>query len=253
MTLRPRSTSPRSTSRSTLRSPVRSVVENLLGGDGQHRLWPGQSQSGRVAVVRGFDVGSREFRGAIRDAAAAQGWSSIDLPVTPAFGALPAGEVRLVVVARASLLPLGERCAAHWGAHLLGPAVAVTDPSVFSQRSAPGLRATSAAGARDAVAARLSISGPARYRIGGGPQIAAESLALEPSTAGILVESGTREATGLRMAERPLEFELDREAEAMLDGHPTMLAPGRYTVTARPTAFHRVVVDHEPVGSPSLV
>lgn len=253
MTIRPRSTSPGSTSRSTLRSPVRSVVENLLAGNGQHRLWPGEPKSGRVAVVRGFDVGSREFRGAIRDAATARGWSSIDVPVTPGFGALPAGEVRLVVVARASLLPLGERCAAHWGAHLLGPEVAITDPSALSHCSVPGLRVTSATGAHDAVAARLSISGPARYRIGGGPQITAESLALEPSAAGILVESGTPPTTGLRMAERPLDFELDREAEAVLDGHPTTLPPGRYTVTARPAAFHRVVVDHEPVSSPSLV
>lgn len=114
------------------------MLEHLLDPATATEVFPDGARSGRVAVVRGFDVSSREFRGTIGDLADARGLSVLDLPSAPAFGAVPAHEdVRLVVVARSSLLAQAERCAAFWGAPVLGPAV--EQPRVRGPAACPGI------------------------------------------------------------------------------------------------------------------
>lgn len=162
MTVRVRNTLPHSRPPAPHRSSTsRSMLEHLLAADTATELFGGGRRSGRVAVVRGFDVGGREFRGAIGELADASGLSVLDLPSTPAFGAVPAAEdVRLVVVARSSLLPPAERCAAFWGAPVLGPAVANSlGPVVL--RPAPGLQITVSDRAADGVPSRAGNRGRA--------------------------------------------------------------------------------------------
>lgn len=217
------------------------MLEHLLDPDTTTTVFPHGVRSGRIALVRGFDVASREFRGAIGDLTKKLALRLLDVPSAPAFGAIPAAEdVKLVVVARRSLLSQAERCAAYWGAPVLGPAVANSIGPVLV-RSVPGLRVTTDEHGADGVAARLAVSRPVSYRIGGGPRLGADSFGVEPSNAGILVQAAAGGQETLRVAERPVEFHLQQDTEAVLDGHPVLLPAGGYLIESRPEAFHRIL------------
>lgn len=109
-------------------------------------------------------------------------------------------------------------------------------------RPVPGLHVTVCDRVADGVAARLAVSGPVRYRIGGGPSVTASAFAVEPSSAGVLVHSAVGGDEALRVVRRPMEFRLERDTEAVLDGHPMLLPSGVYLIESRPDAFHRIVL-----------
>lgn len=104
-------------------------------------------------MIRGFVRDSRLVRDDVRAAVGAHGWSLLDLSTVPRFGDIPRAEdVRLVVAARRSLLPVAGRCAAFWRCGLLGPAMATADPHRFALRPAPALAVATSKGHDDSVA-----------------------------------------------------------------------------------------------------
>lgn len=226
--------------------PVRQAIDALLDPAGRAPQWPQDTSTGRLAVVRGFDKGSREFRAAVRDVAHNWERSVLDVAGTPAFGAVPDGhDVRLVAVARAAQLPLARRCAARWAALLLEPDCLPADPASLVVRPAPALSVRSdreGGTVPDSVATRLSVSGPVGCHISGSTLEITTSLAVEPTAAGILVESSSQaDISNLRIAARQVTFRLEEPAEATLDDHPQLLAPGAYTVTLHANAYQRLV------------
>ncbi|MBA0127460.1 hypothetical protein H0B56_18090 [Haloechinothrix sp. YIM 98757] len=225
---------------------VRPAIDALLDPATRPRQWPRDIPAGRLAVVRGFDRGSREFRAAVRDAAHSWEWPVLDVAGTPAFGAVPDGhDVRLVVAQRAAQLPLARRCAARWAALLLGPDCPPADPTSLVARPVPALSVRSAregGTVYDSVATRLSVSGPVGCHVSGAAREITTALAVEPTAAGILVESSPQaDTSSLRIATRQVDFRLEEPAEATLDDHPQLLAPGDYTVSLHAGAYHRLV------------
>ncbi|SNR93948.1 hypothetical protein SAMN06265360_1389 [Haloechinothrix alba] len=225
---------------------VRPAIDALLDPARRPRQWPQNASAGRLAVIRGFDRGSREFRAAVRDVAHSWEWSVLDVAGTPAFGAVPDGHgVRLVAAQRAAQLPLARRCAARWASLLLGPDCLAADPAALAARPAPALTVRSDredGTAFDSVATRLSVSGPVGCHVSGAAREFTTSLAMEPTAAGILVESSPQaDTSSLRIATRQVTFRLEEPTEATLDDHPQLLAPGDYAVSLHANAYHRLV------------
>ncbi|MDV6011279.1 hypothetical protein [Haloechinothrix sp. LS1_15] len=233
--------------------PARATVDRLLAAPEQHGLASRELRGSGVAVVRGFDRDSREFRTMIATAVREHGWWVTDLAAAPSFGAIPdSGDIRLVVAARASVLPLARRCAAHWQATLLDPSgdggdggghepALVVDVAYAASDTEPEQPAGYRTTARDAVATRLAISGPVSYRIGAATAGTADTLAVEPVANGSLVETGTDGlGTNLRIATGEVTVELDTATEATLDGHPQLLPDGQYTVSLHAHAYRRL-------------
>ncbi|GAA5125338.1 hypothetical protein [Haloechinothrix salitolerans] len=210
------------------------TVEQLLDPAANHDLWQGR---GTIAVVRGFDKDSRSFHRTVLRAAAAHGWSVTDVPAAPTFGSIPEHtDVQLVVAARASLRAVAERCAAHWGAHVICPETA-HDGADWRARPAASLTLSSDAGS-DSVASNLHITGPVRYRAGEDDERAATALAVEPCESGALV---TVDNDQTHVTDGELAITLDEPARATLDGHPQLLPEGEYTVTPRLAGFRHLV------------
>ncbi|MPY97372.1 MAG: hypothetical protein GEU97_05135 [Actinophytocola sp.] len=212
------------------------TVEQLLDPAASHDLWQG---CGTIAVVRGFDKDSRNFHRTVLRAAAAHGWSVTDVPAAPTFGSIPEHtDVQLVVATRASLRAVAERCAAHWGAHVICPETA--NGADWQVRSAASLTLSSDAGS-DSVASSLHITGPVRFRAGDDERTAT-ALVVEPCESGALVtvydEAGSHT---LHITDGDLGITLDEPARATLDGHPQLLPEGEYTVTPRLSGFRHLV------------
>lgn len=215
------------------------TVEQLLDPTASHDLWQGR---GTIAVVRGFDKDSRNFHRMVLRAAATHGWSVTDVPAAPTFGRIPQHtDVQLVVAARASLRAVAERCAAHWGAHVICPATAGDGPD-WQARPAASLTLLSEDGS-DSVASSLHITGPVRFRAGEDER-SATTLVIEPCESGALVTVDDEHASHtLHSTDGELSITLDEPARATLDGHPQLLPEGEYTVTPRPAAFRHLVAD----------
>ncbi|MPY77634.1 MAG: hypothetical protein GEV04_03890 [Actinophytocola sp.] len=214
------------------------TVEHLLDPEANHDLWQGR---GTIAVVRGFDKDSRSFHRTVLRAAATHGWSVTDVPAAPTFGSIPAHtDVQLVVAARASLRAVAERCAAHWGAHVVCPETA-GDGAEWQARPAASLTLSSDT-MSDSVASSLHITGPVRYTAGDGDEATASALVIELCESGALVTAeGDTGTHTLRVTEGSLGITLDEPARATLDGHPLLLPDGEYTVTPRPAAFRHLI------------
>lgn len=219
--------------------PLSAAVEQLLNPAAGHDLWQGR---GTIAVVRGFDKDSRNFHRTVLGTAATHGWSVTDVPAAPTFGSIPGHtDVRLVVAARASLRPVAERCAAHWGAHVICPETA-TDGADWHARPAASLTLTCDGAGSDSIASSLHITGPVRYQDDEGTATAT-TLVVEPCETGALVtaEGSHGSAHTLRITDGSLRLSLDEPARATLDGHPQLLPEGDYTVTPHPAAFNHLV------------
>lgn len=214
---------------------TRTAIERLLDHDLLDR------RGHQVAVVRGFDIASREFRGVVRDLATARGLSVIEVATTPPLGSLPRADgVRVVFAARRSLASLAQRCAAHWGAPVLTDATAAAREVSFT--STPALAVTAPDGLSDAVAARLVVQESLTYRVGTSLDGHADGLELEPAGDGVLLHAVNpqHEAGVPRTSTGPVRVELRRASRAVLDGHPMLLPAGVYHVEYRRAAFHRV-------------
>ncbi|ETA66278.1 hypothetical protein [Haloechinothrix halophila] len=214
------------------------TVEQLLDPTASHDLWQGR---GTIAVVRGFDKDSRNFHRAVLRAAATHGWSVTDVPAAPTFGSIPwHTDVQLVVAARASLRAVAERCAAHWGAHVICPETA-SDGADWQARPAASLALLSEGGS-DSVASSLHITGPVHYKAGEDDEGTATALVIEPCESGALVTADGENGTHtIRITDGSLSITLGEPARATLDGHPQLLPDGDYTVTPRPAAFRHLV------------
>lgn len=214
---------------------TRAAIERLL----DHDLL--DQRGHQVAVVRGFDVASREFRGVVRDLATARGLSVIEVATTPSFGSLPrAGGVRVVLAARRSLAALAQRCAAYWGAPVLTEATAAV-PRAVSFALAPALAVSAPDGLSDAVAARLVVQESLTYRVGTSLDMPADGLELEPADDGVRLDvvNPRRESGIPRTSTEPIRVELRRASRALLDGHPMLLPAGVYRIEYRQAAFQR--------------
>lgn len=210
------------------------TVEQLLDPAASHDLWQGR---GTIAVVRGFDKDSRSFHRTMLRAAATHGWSVTDVPAAPTFGSIPEHtDVRLVVAARASLRAVAERCAAHWGAHVICPETA-GDGADWQARPAASLTLTGDAGS-DSVASSVHITGPVHFRAGDDERTAT-ALVIEPCESGALVTIDDEHA--LHVTDVDLGITLDEPARATLDGHPQLLPEGEYAVTPRLAGFRHLV------------
>ncbi len=211
------------------------TIEQLLDPATSHDLWQGR---GTIAVVRGFDKDSRSFHRTVLRAAATHGWSVTDVPAAPTFGNIPEHtDVQLVVAARASLRAVAERCAAHWGAHVICPETA--NGADWQARPAASLTLFSDAGS-DSVASSLHITGPVRFRAGDDERTAT-ALVVEPCESGALVTVDDEQT--LHITDGDLGITLDEPARATLDQHPQLLPEGEYTVTPRSAGFRHLVAD----------
>lgn len=220
------------------------AIEQLLDPRAGHDLWQGR---GTIAVVRGFDKDSRQFHRTVLRAAATHAWSVTDVPAAPTFGSIPDhSDVQLVVAARASLRTVAERCAAHWGAHIICPETA-TGGAGWQARPAASITLTSSDARSDSVASSLRITGPVRYD-DGTASATASALVVEPCESGALVTvEAEHGAHSLRITDGSLGITLDEPARATLDGHPQLLPEGDYTVRPRPAGFrHLSAADARP-------
>ncbi|GAB3506967.1 hypothetical protein [Amycolatopsis cihanbeyliensis] len=229
--------------RSPVGTAVRALLEHAAAGHGV--LGTGVAP-GRIGLVRGFDHASRAVRDELRAASTSHGWSMLDLPTVPGFGTIPvADDMRLVVVAHRSLVPVAERCAACWDCHLLDPGAVGTATSSYALRDAPALAVTTAGGAGDSIASRFELSGSVTCRSEGLPDVVASAVAVQPNGAGLLLEhlTGGRRGT-VRMVDTTLRLDLPEPTRGTLDGHPQLFPAGEYAITTGTRRVRRVVADH---------
>ena len=222
---------------------VREAVEYLLNPEAEIALRQTGDDQGRIAIVHGWDEGGRAVGDAVRAAAVSHGWAVLDLPTVPDFGCLPlADDIRLVIAANASLIPIATRCAAFWGCCMLDAATAASDPLSFTTRAAPALAVAATGSLSDYVTSRWEITGSFSYHGQVGPQVAATAIGIEPSSDGILfdqVVDGRYDSAHL--VRSSMAIHLDRATEGSIDGHPGVFPAGKYTFVPQARQFHRIV------------
>ncbi|WP_410582633.1 hypothetical protein [Amycolatopsis sp. lyj-108] len=204
-----------------------------------HMVADGRPSATRIALIGGFDRGSRAIRTAVTSAAAEHGWGLLDLPAVPAFGAIPAdGDITVVVPANHRMRGAAHRCAAAWACRVVDPAAVVTHPSDLAARSCPAVAVTTADGLSDHCASRWEIRGSLTYRTSTGPVTPVTALAVEPADDGIVLDQvRDDDHRHARLGSTSVTLRLDLPTEGAIDGHAQTFPAGRYTFVAQPQRY----------------
>ncbi|OXM72277.1 MULTISPECIES: hypothetical protein [Amycolatopsis] len=219
---------------------LRRTVSYLLGAEAEHRLWPENIGTGRVAVVRDFDHDSRQIRNAVRAGADVRGWSLLELPVIPGFGQIPvAADIRVVVPGHESLTAAARRCAAFWRCGVLAPATAGTlaSPASLVLHPAPAVALSSSHDWYDHAAERWALRGELAFRCGTGQWERAEDVLVHPHDEGVLM--GWR-GWDRHLVPEPVTIRIERAAGGTLDGHAQTFPSGEYLCVPQRDRFHQV-------------
>lgn len=198
-------------------------VDGFVGAVGE--LWSGARSSAieafdpsaRIAIVRGFDKGSRNVRAALAELARTEAGGFVDVAPVPSFGQIPAAEhVGLVVVTRDSLLAGAQRCAAYWGARVIAADTLLGGGELVEEQCF-ALR-VNRGDVADTVTSGLYLDG--EVDIDGARH---SRLTVEPATDGVLL--------GDQVVRGPITAELENSTMGGLDGEPQMFAKGGYEIT----------------------
>ncbi|PXY17051.1 hypothetical protein [Prauserella flavalba] len=232
------------------RSPIRdaairaALLHLLADNTAAIRRPPSDTPARRVALIGGFDRGSRAVRAAVKAAATGHGWPLLDLPTVPAFGAIPpADDIAVVVAANPAVSQAAHRCAAFWRCRVLDPAV---DPADLACRERPAVAVTTADGLCDHSASRWEISGSLTYRTRTGPATGVTAIAVEPGTDGIVIDRvhGDRHERA-RLGTTSLVLRVDLPTEGTIDGHAQIFPAGTYTFVAQPERYGHLALPGE--------
>ncbi|PXY17042.1 hypothetical protein [Prauserella flavalba] len=222
-----------------LRSLTR-AVSYLVSDEAEHRLWPANIGTGRVAVIRDAGHDSRQIRDAVRAGATGQ-WSLLDLAAVPEFGRIPvAGDIRLVVAGDASLMAAARRCAAFWRCGVLAPATVATVATWENLvlRPTPAVAISTSHDWYDHTAERWALHGELAIRHDTGQQERVEDLVVHPHEHGILV---TRHRRDPHLVRTSMTIRIEQAATGTIDGHPQTFPAGEYTCAPQQDRFHQVL------------
>jgi hypothetical protein len=217
------------------------TVSYLLSAEAEHRLWPPDIGTGRVAIVRGSDRSSRQVREAVRVGATHHEWSLLDLAAVPEFGRIPvAADIRMVVAGHASLLAAARRCAAFWRCGVLAPATVAT-PSTWESlvlHPAPAVAISTSHDWYDHAAEHWALHGELAVRRDAGQWERVEEIVVHPHGDGTLVTRDGREPALVRTS---VTIRVGRAARGTIDGHAQTFPAGEYTCLPQRDRFHQVL------------